>query len=74
MSTDHNYVLGQTERAARRLELQDVHFAAPSEAIPYPDGRFDIVTTFNSLDHVDDPRRTVAGIIGSSPINPKVKS
>lgn len=33
MSTDHNYVLGQSERAARRLELQDAHFAAPSEAI-----------------------------------------
>jgi ubiquinone/menaquinone biosynthesis C-methylase UbiE len=33
VSTDHNYVLGQSERAARRLELQDVHFAAPSEAI-----------------------------------------
>ncbi|MBN9122753.1 MAG: methyltransferase domain-containing protein [Planctomycetes bacterium] len=33
MSTDHNYVLGQSERAARRLELQDRHFAAPSEAL-----------------------------------------
>lgn len=33
MSTDHNYVLGQSERAARRLELQDIHFAAPSEAL-----------------------------------------
>jgi ubiquinone/menaquinone biosynthesis C-methylase UbiE len=27
------YVLGQSEFAARRLELQDIHFAAPSEAI-----------------------------------------
>ncbi|MBM3979245.1 MAG: methyltransferase domain-containing protein [Planctomycetes bacterium] len=27
------YVLGQSERAARRLELQDRHFAAPSEAL-----------------------------------------
>jgi ubiquinone/menaquinone biosynthesis C-methylase UbiE len=33
VSTDHNYVLGQSEFAARRLELQDRHFAAPSEAI-----------------------------------------
>jgi ubiquinone/menaquinone biosynthesis C-methylase UbiE len=33
MSTDHNYVLGQSDLAARRLELQDQHFAAPSEAI-----------------------------------------
>jgi ubiquinone/menaquinone biosynthesis C-methylase UbiE len=30
---DAGYVLGQSERAARRLELQDKHFAAPSEAI-----------------------------------------
>lgn len=28
--------------------------AAPAEAIPYPDGYFDFVSTFNSLDHVDD--------------------
>lgn len=27
------YVLGQSERAARRLELQDKHFAAPSESL-----------------------------------------
>jgi trans-aconitate methyltransferase len=33
MSADHNYVLGQSERAASRLELQDRHFAAPSEAL-----------------------------------------
>jgi ubiquinone/menaquinone biosynthesis C-methylase UbiE len=33
MSADHNYVLGQSERAARRLELQDRHFAPPSEAL-----------------------------------------
>ncbi|MDY3555648.1 class I SAM-dependent methyltransferase [Gemmata sp. JC717] len=32
MSTT-DYVLGQSERAARRLELQDRHFAAPSEAL-----------------------------------------
>src|SRR6187397_1595479 len=31
--SEAGYVLGQSERAARRLELQDVHFAAPSEAI-----------------------------------------
>lgn len=33
MSADHNYVLGQSEQAASRLELQDRHFAAPSEAL-----------------------------------------
>lgn len=31
--SEAGYVLGQSERAARRLELQDRHFAAPSEAI-----------------------------------------
>jgi len=34
--------------------------AAPSEKIPFADGRFDIVTTFNSLDHVDDVDATIA--------------
>ncbi|MBY0456929.1 MAG: class I SAM-dependent methyltransferase, partial [Gemmataceae bacterium] len=33
MSTTPEYVLGQSERAARRLELQDRHFAAASEAL-----------------------------------------
>jgi SAM-dependent methyltransferase len=27
---------------------------APAERIPYPDGHFDVVTSINSLDHVDD--------------------
>ena len=30
--SEAGYVLGQSERAARRLELQDRHFAVPSEA------------------------------------------
>jgi ubiquinone/menaquinone biosynthesis C-methylase UbiE len=33
MTAASEYVLGQSERAARRLELQDMHFAAPSEAL-----------------------------------------
>ena len=33
MTAASEYVLGQSERAARRLELQDQHFAAPSEAL-----------------------------------------
>jgi ubiquinone/menaquinone biosynthesis C-methylase UbiE len=36
---------------------------APSEAIPFPDGHFDVVSSFNSLDHVDDLDRTVAEIV-----------
>lgn len=31
--SEREYVLGQSERAARRLALQDRHFAAPSEAL-----------------------------------------
>jgi len=33
MSETSNYVLGQSERAARRLEIQDRHFAEPSEKL-----------------------------------------
>lgn len=35
------------------------YVAAPSEAIPYNDGHFDVVTSFNSLDHVEDVQQTV---------------
>ena len=35
---------------------------ANSENIPFPDGHFDIVTSFNSLDHVDNLDATVAEI------------
>jgi ubiquinone/menaquinone biosynthesis C-methylase UbiE len=35
---------------------------APSEAIPFPDGNFDNVSSLNSLDHVDDVEATVAEI------------
>lgn len=38
------------------------YVGAPSEAIPFPDAAFDIVTIFNALDHVDDPRRTIGEI------------
>ncbi len=50
--------------AYRKLVEDDrqtmAYCAAPSEKIPYADGHFDIVTTFNSLDHVDDVDATVA--------------
>ena len=36
--------------------------SAPSEAIPFADGHFDVVTTFNSLDHVDDVEATIREI------------
>jgi ubiquinone/menaquinone biosynthesis C-methylase UbiE len=36
--------------------------AAPAEHIPYVDGYFDIVTSLNSLDHVDDPKAAIREI------------
>jgi ubiquinone/menaquinone biosynthesis C-methylase UbiE len=41
---------------------QMTYVAAPSERMPFPDGSFDVVCTFNSLDHVDDLDRTIAEI------------
>lgn len=38
------------------------YVAAASEDIPFTDEHFDIVTSFNSLDHVDDLRKTIAEI------------
>ena len=38
------------------------YVAAGSEAMPFADGEFDVVTSINSLDHVDDLERTVAEI------------
>jgi len=33
MTEPHGYILGQSERAARRLEIQDAHFADESECL-----------------------------------------
>jgi len=38
------------------------YVAAASEDIPFADGYFDIITSFNSLDHVDDVRQTIGEI------------
>ena len=35
------------------------YVASPSESIPYEDHYFDIVTSFNSLDHVHDLEKTI---------------
>jgi SAM-dependent methyltransferase len=35
---------------------------APAEEIPFPDGHFDVITSINSLDHVDDPAAVMAEI------------
>jgi SAM-dependent methyltransferase len=38
------------------------YVAAGAESIPFADGHFDIVTTFNALDHVDDVDAAIAEI------------
>jgi len=38
------------------------YVAAPSESIPFPDNHFDVVMSFNSLDHVADLEQTVREI------------
>jgi ubiquinone/menaquinone biosynthesis C-methylase UbiE len=39
------------------------YVASGSETIPFEDGHFDIVCSFNSIDHVDDLDKTIAEII-----------
>ncbi len=39
------------------------YIASGAESIPFPDSYFDIVSSFNSLDHVTDLEKTVAEII-----------
>ncbi len=46
----------------RRLGIDDhamEYVAAPAEQLPFPDASFDIVTSINSLDHVDDLEVTI---------------
>lgn len=39
------------------------YVAGSGDCIPYPDGHFDVISSFNSLDHVDDLDRTIDEII-----------
>jgi len=41
-------------------EHEMTYVASGSEDIPFDDGHFDVVSSFNSLDHVDDLHRTIA--------------
>ncbi|MDP9194199.1 MAG: class I SAM-dependent methyltransferase [Acidobacteriota bacterium] len=38
------------------------YIAGHAENIPFPDGHFDVICSFNSLDHVDDLDRVIAEI------------
>lgn len=55
--------------ADRYLELGAKHHnmryvASPAERMPFEAGYFDIVCSFNSLDHVDNLRKTIKQIKG----------
>ena len=39
------------------------YVCAPAEAMPFEDGAFDVVSTFNSLDHVEDVDRAIAEMV-----------
>ncbi|MGB2600017.1 MAG: class I SAM-dependent methyltransferase [Candidatus Omnitrophota bacterium] len=39
------------------------YVSAPAEHIPFPDGYFDVVTSFNSLDHVDNLEESINEIV-----------
>jgi SAM-dependent methyltransferase len=59
--------VGLDPLVARYRELQQgdhgmTYVEAGAEAIPYPDGHFDVVSTINSLDHVEDVDRAIAEI------------
>lgn len=46
----------------RALGIDDhamTYVCAPAEDMPFPDGHFDVVATFNALDHVDDARAAI---------------
>ena len=50
----------------RRLgtDLHEMSYVqAGAESLPFPDGSFDVVSSLNSLDHVDDVERAIAEIV-----------
>jgi SAM-dependent methyltransferase len=55
--------LARRYRALGTGEHRMRYVAARAEAMPFEDGRFDVVSAFNSLDHVEDERRAAAEIV-----------
>lgn len=43
-------------------ELNMTFVLSPAERIPFPDNYFDVVSSFNSIDHVDDVDKVIAEI------------
>ena len=54
--------LADDYRELRSEGYQMEMIASGSESIPFADGHFDIVASFNSLDHVDDLDKTISEI------------
>jgi ubiquinone/menaquinone biosynthesis C-methylase UbiE len=54
--------LAELYRLVGTDEHRMTYVAVPAEEIPFPDGHFDVVSSFNSLDHVDDLGRTIGEI------------
>lgn len=57
--------VGVDPLASRYLALNEgghamTYVEAGAEALPFEDGHFDVVSSFNALDHVEDARRAVA--------------
>jgi ubiquinone/menaquinone biosynthesis C-methylase UbiE len=54
--------LAESYEALGTREHAMTYVTAPAERIPFPDGHFDVVCSFNSLDHVDDLDRSIQEI------------
>jgi SAM-dependent methyltransferase len=54
--------LADAYRALGTDRHQMRYVSAPAESLPFPDGAFDVVSSFNALDHVGDSRRVAAEI------------
>ncbi|MCK6458674.1 MAG: class I SAM-dependent methyltransferase [Planctomycetes bacterium] len=54
--------LADSYRALRTERHAMSYASSPAERMPFPDGRFDVVSSFNSLDHVEDLDRVISEI------------
>ena len=58
-----DHVVEISQRYAEHRGVRDVEFkVCGHREIPYPDASFDVVITYDVLEHVEDPRRSIAEI------------